>query len=315
MGLARRLAAMPSLEHETPLMLFREEPALVPALLREALGIEVPAFATVDVAESGFNEAQPVELRADMVIELRDGTPGRHPVMGLVVEVQRARDEDKPYVWPRYAAALHARLRCAICLVVIATDDAVARWAAMPIRTVQLGSAFVPLVIGPEQVPRLSVERARCEPWLALLSVLIHGNGPGGHDAITAAAAALAALPDAQASVCYDAIWAVLDSVGRRALEDEMQPGKYVFKSDLALHYIGVGREEGREEGRLAEARELVLALVERHGPIAAESRARLAASSALEQLRGLALDVARAPDRETIERLLAALTAPASDA
>lgn len=116
-------------------MVLREEPALVPALLREALGLELPAFDDVDVADGGLTQAVPVELRADLVVQLRTAPPERRPVMGIVVEVQRTRDDDKRYRWPMYAAALHARLRCPVCLVVLATDDAVARWATMPIAT------------------------------------------------------------------------------------------------------------------------------------------------------------------------------------
>ncbi|HVV83176.1 MAG TPA: hypothetical protein VHE35_08850, partial [Kofleriaceae bacterium] len=71
-------APMPSLEHEAPLVVLREEPALVPALLREVVGLELPPFETVEVADSSLN--QPIELRADLVVALRGPAPDRRMV-------------------------------------------------------------------------------------------------------------------------------------------------------------------------------------------------------------------------------------------
>ncbi|MBE7447692.1 MAG: hypothetical protein HS111_02010 [Kofleriaceae bacterium] len=78
-----------------------------------------------------------------------------------MVEVQRARDEDKRWTWPVYATVLHARLRCPTpawwCW------RATRRWRggrAAAIATFQPGASFAPLVLGPEQVPRLEPEHA-----------------------------------------------------------------------------------------------------------------------------------------------------------
>ena len=77
-----------------PLVVLREEPALVPALLRESLGVSLPPFETVEVGEADLGHAQPVERRADLVVRLRAGPPERAPAMGVIVEIQRARDDD-----------------------------------------------------------------------------------------------------------------------------------------------------------------------------------------------------------------------------
>jgi hypothetical protein len=47
--------------------------------------------------------------------------------------VQLSTDEDKRYVWPVYVANLRARIRCPVCLLVIAADETVARWARKPV--------------------------------------------------------------------------------------------------------------------------------------------------------------------------------------
>ncbi|MBK9037356.1 MAG: hypothetical protein IPL61_39965 [Myxococcales bacterium] len=310
---------MPSLVHEAPLVVLREHPALVPALLRESLDVALPGFASVDVGDPGFTQALPAEFRADLVIHLRGGPPDHAPVMGIVVEVQRARDDAKRRSWPFYVAALHARLRCPTCLVVIATDDATARWAATPIATLQPGSPFTPLVLGPGRIPRVTGARARDEPWMAVLSALTHGNGPDGTAVTLAAFAALDALPDPEATVCYDLIRASLNQAARRALEDEMQPGKYEYQSEFARRYYGegrqVGQQEGRQEGLLEGARQLVLALADRHGAVSDDARARVSACGDPAQLQALAVEIAGAADRVAVERLLARLpTASASD-
>lgn len=295
---------MPSIDHEAPLELFRQAPTLLPALLREALGVTLPAFGAVELHDTDLTEVVPRERRADLVACLR-AEGGGPVVLGIIVEVQRGLDPDKRYAWPEYAAGLHARLRCPIALVVLAADAGVARWAARPIGSLQLGSTFTPLVIGPAQVPVISAERARSEPWLAMLAALVHGDGAAGGAVMAAAAEALGALAEPQAVVCYDLLRASLGEAGRRLLEELMQPGKYEYRSDFARHYYREGREEGREEGRLEEARRLVLALAERHGGLDDGRKARVAACADLERLAALAVRLAGCQDAAAVARAL----------
>lgn len=91
--LARGLA-VPSLDHEAPLAVLRREPGIV-AVLREALGVELPRFDGVEIGDPDFNQPLPTEFRADLVVLLRGEGPAHEPVMGIVVEVQRARDDHK----------------------------------------------------------------------------------------------------------------------------------------------------------------------------------------------------------------------------
>ncbi|HVV83294.1 MAG TPA: hypothetical protein VHE35_09455 [Kofleriaceae bacterium] len=230
--------------------------------------------------------------------------------------------------------------------MVLAADRAVARWAATPITGLQPGSPFVPIVIGADRVPRVSVDRARREPWLAVLSVLAHGPRADGRESITAVAAALEVLPAAMAAVCYDAIWRLLDEIGQRILEDEMLPDNYEFKSPLGRRYAEVrdaGRREGLAEGeakglaegeakglaegeakglaegeargllqgRIEAARAIVLALLDGRGAAVASLVARVEACDSPEALRAAAVAIARATDVAGIERALAELSAP----
>ncbi len=165
---------MPSFRHDAFLQLFRNQPELVPRLARELLGLQVPRYREVRIEEADFTEPLPTEYRADLEVSLA----GERPVMGFVVELERSRDDRKRFSWPVYAASLHARLRCQVCLLVVTDDPAVAEWAARPIATVQPGSPFVPLVLGPEQIPRIrDAGEAAARPELAVLSALAHGRG------------------------------------------------------------------------------------------------------------------------------------------
>ena len=70
-----------------------------------------------------------------------------------------------------FRSALRARLRVPVCVLVVTTDEAVARWAATPIVTGQPGPGFVPVVLGPAAVPTVVDDEAAARaPELALLS-------------------------------------------------------------------------------------------------------------------------------------------------
>lgn len=62
-------------------------------------------------------------------VEARDG----QALVAIIVEAQQQPQRDKPYRWLRYAARVHDECRCDTHLLVIATDEATARWAQQPI--------------------------------------------------------------------------------------------------------------------------------------------------------------------------------------
>lgn len=299
---------MPSLPHEAPLAVLREAPQLVVDLLRDTLGVDVPAYAIAETADADLTQVVPTELRADLVVVLRGPEPARPPVLGVVVEVQRRRDERKRWSWPLYVASLHTRLGCQVCLLVITTDAGTAAWAASPITTLQPGSPFVPLVLAPDQVPRVDAARAGRQPWLAVLSALAHGNREGGVAIAMAALEAVASLPEAHATLCFDLIVASLDDAGRRALEDLMETRKYEYQSDFARRYYGAGRDDGREEGRLLTARMVLLAMLERRLDVDPALRARIEACEDADRLTSLVVAVDAAADEDGVRSLLRAL-------
>jgi hypothetical protein len=145
--------------HEALLQLFRNRPLLAPELLRDALHEPLPPFSEARLESAELTDIQPAEYRADLVLLLMD----EKPVLGIIIEVQLARDDSKHFTWPAYVVNLRARIKCPVCLLVIAADEQVARWAQAPI---ELGGnqRFTPHVLSPTAVPQITDPAAARSP-------------------------------------------------------------------------------------------------------------------------------------------------------
>jgi hypothetical protein len=270
---------MPSQLHESLLLLFRNRPALAPELLRDALHMELPQYTEARLDSADLTDIQPAEYRADLVVLLSNATA----VLGIVVEVQLSADERKRFVWPVYVANLRARLKCPVCLLVVAGDEAVARWAAKPI---DLGAAnrFRPLVLGPSGVPEIVDEaQAQADPELAVLSAMAHGkDADSAKSAQIAMAAQMASLglDEDRSKLYFDLILNSLSEAARRALQI-MDPAKYEYQSDFARRYVAQGRAEGEARGEATGRAALVTKLLtHRFGSLNDATRTRIATAS-----------------------------------
>jgi hypothetical protein len=252
-----------SLKHEGPLLLLGERPEM----LVDLLGIAIPAGASVGLGSAEFTQAVPLERRADAVVTIEEN--GR-TTSAFVVEIQLGIDPDKHFSWPLYLASLHARVRCPTTLVVVAPERSVAAWARMPIPTFAPGQSFAPLVLGPDEIPRVtSFAQARRMPELAVLSALVHGGEEDAAPILDSAIRAAAQLDETRARNYYDLIYSSLGEVARMALEALMSTVKYEYQSDFAKKYVA--------EGRVDEARRLLLAIMaERRLGTSDEARARI---------------------------------------
>jgi len=165
-----------SLEHEAPLEVLRKEPGFVVELLQLA-GVPVHGDDLSATSEdSELTVAIPSSRRADMVSILVDRRRRTRRV--VVVEVQRARDEEKLRAWPLYVAHLAFEHEVPATLIVIAFDRAVARWARLS-RAVGPNMVFTPLVIAPDDLPEIrSGEEALAHPALAALTALARLEAP-----------------------------------------------------------------------------------------------------------------------------------------
>jgi hypothetical protein len=224
---------------------------MVPELLRETLHKDLPHYTNIRLDSADLTEIQPAEYRADMVVLLALD----EPVLGIVVEVQLSRDEDKSYVWPAYVFNLRSRLRCPAWLLVIAPDDAIACWARNAIEA-GVGDCcrFLPWVIGLREVPEITEEgRALEEPELAVLSAIAHAKSPDIDKAtrIALLAQMVSVGLDAERSTLYcDLVLNALPDVARQALL-AMNPSNYEYQSEFARRYFGQGKAAGEAQGRI----------------------------------------------------------------
>ncbi|MCG8416436.1 MAG: DUF4351 domain-containing protein, partial [Proteobacteria bacterium] len=276
---------MPSIIHESLVDLFRDSPALAPELISCA-GTELPGRQrTPRLTAAEFADLKADEYRADAVIRLDAGD--NTPSDIIIVEVQLKRDVDKRVSWPMYMAGARARYRCPATILVITIDPGVAQWCARPIVLDRNGSTIKPVVVGPQQMPRVTdPNRASKTPELAILSALAHRRHEDAADLAVAGLAACQALDSDRATRYADLILSSLDPAARRAMENLMSLHKYPFQSDFAKKYIALGRDEGRDEGRQAGQRAIVLRLLtKRFGPLppAALERIEQADTSTLE--------------------------------
>jgi hypothetical protein len=272
---------MPTLQHSALVEMFREQPALAPRFLADLFRLDVPPHAVAAVVESAIDQILPVELRADLVLELQDaeGTA----VLAVVVEVQRHEDPDKKRSWPAYVSLVRARKQCGTVVLVVAPDARVAAWAAEDI-DLGLGRGWVsPVVLGPETVPRVTdAAVAAQEVELSVLSALAHGNGADGLPVLEAALRGLGRLDQEHAMVYFQIIWDVLRTPVRQALEAlvmERQNRVNVDELPVSRHFFELGVRKGLREGELKGLRDVLLRLIARVGiPVGEGDRARIQA-------------------------------------
>ena len=91
---------MPSKWHDSASELFQVNPGLAGQILREFMGVDLPAELPLRLAPGTFNDRPSRELIADVVIVAGSA---QHPVRGIVVEIQQDKREAKRRQWPRYA--------------------------------------------------------------------------------------------------------------------------------------------------------------------------------------------------------------------
>jgi hypothetical protein len=303
---------MPSYPHELLLLLFRNRFSSAADLLRE-LDVQLPDYDDICAESADLNDLRPAEYRADLVLFLQREA---RKVLGVIVEVQLARDEDKPFTWPAHIANLRARHRCPVCLLVITMEDAVARWAA---RSIELGpgTSCVPWVIGPANTPAITtVKDAKENVELAVLSAIEHAQHADTPLAARVASVAILASATIDAERCnlyHDLIFIALSNNVPEALETTMSSLAYEFRSDFLRRYVAQGREEGRAEGLVegraegkaeGQVQSILKVLALRFGPLTPDLEARLRGAQA-EQLDAVLESMLTAKTLEEALRLL----------
>ncbi|MBI2567667.1 MAG: hypothetical protein HYV63_11600 [Candidatus Schekmanbacteria bacterium] len=118
--------------HEVLVDAFRRRPELLLVLLPGVRQAPVPAHDRARTDDPDAVAILPVPWRADLLVVFEQAGAA---TLAVILEVQLARDDNKRRSWLNYVTAAAARYDCDVWLMVLAPDDAVARWAARPIRT------------------------------------------------------------------------------------------------------------------------------------------------------------------------------------
>jgi hypothetical protein len=171
----------------------------------------------------------------------------------FVFEVQLRPDRDKWWSWPIHLCGTRVRHRCPTTLVVITTNERTARWAAKPIDLGRMQGTVRPLVIGPEQIPRMiELHEARACPELATLAVIVHGHRPGskrlGRNALEAVLERLAKKRERD-RLLLELILGSLPRDTLQEIKDEMDMQTIPLLSKWSKRRIAQGRALGKREG------------------------------------------------------------------
>jgi len=257
---------MPSLLHEGLLQLVRDRPELMAALLTDLLGVQVPPFTKARLDEAALPQLVPVEYYADVVVLFVEDKP----VFGAVLEAQLQPDPRKLFTWPLYAVAARARHECPFVVVAATPDPETARWAAQPI-DLGAGLFYRVLVVGPDGVPIITdAERAIGDPYLAMLSVMAHGQGDQdvALAIAQATAAAIRTLPRQDQRLLYWFI--ILSSLGEAARKAfEMLPNIQPFLSETQRRVFAEAEAKGKAEGKAED----ILKILAKRGISMAEAQ------------------------------------------
>ncbi len=173
---------MPSPPHDALIQMISERPQLAVDILRDLMGVDVPATPLIRVEDSTFNTRPSGDFEADLVLVMG---PPQSPAHAIIVEIQQ--DKSKaPHQLARYAAALWLLLGCDVTVLVICPDRAAAAYYAQPIDSGLTGYRLQAHVLGPDDIPAITdPHQAAAQPGLAAMAVMVHGRArdpapPGG---------------------------------------------------------------------------------------------------------------------------------------
>ncbi|GAA3157734.1 hypothetical protein GCM10010486_24750 [Nonomuraea roseoviolacea subsp. carminata] len=282
------MGAMPSPRHDALVRLFSSRPELVVEVLRDLLGVELPATPLIRLEKSTFNTRPSDDIEADLVIVLG---PPQAPAHAIIVEIQQDKSKN-PRQLARYAAALWLLLGCDVTVLVVCPDRGVAAHYAAPVESGLTGYRLQAQVLGPDGIPAIiDPQEAAANLWLSAIAVMVHG---GDRKVVEAFATALTELRDPYAPKYYEYAYSMSSPDVRRLLEEIMTSTDWPVYSPFAREHYGRGLDEGRAEGRAegeakgkAEeaARMLLLVLAARGFELPDDMRVQISTCDDLAQL------------------------------
>jgi hypothetical protein len=279
-------------QHEAILEVARMNPADTLELLKIA-GIDYDPKELIEARTDSENANRrfPRERRIDLVARLvMDGGPILVPI-----EAHRRNNQNPAKLvakarrkWAADVAVLYEDYDCPVIMLVISDCDEVAAEARQPIG-LGPGSQVRPVSIGPGQVGAITDPLAPgASPGAAMLSAIFHGNGPDRVAVLNALDQVLANIDKEEAGCRIGVVFTALNEESAKVLEAIMATTKFEYHSEWTDSLRKEGREQGREEGQLKQARKSLLAVLQRRSmPVTAETRKFVESCGDLDQLQG----------------------------
>ncbi|QSB04993.1 hypothetical protein [Natronoglycomyces albus] len=275
---------MVTYEHEMPLTLLRHHPESGPALVTRLLGLELPAYTSVQPASEALTTTYPPELNCDGAGVLYDDE-GR-AVAALIVEMQMSHDPDKQYTWFAYLANLWRRVKCPTHLIVICPGRGTAKRAREAVTIGHHGMCFAPTVLGPDNIPEV-IEPVTGPDSLLLtfLSALVHPDSAAREEIGKNLNDEFGELSVDQAVEYAKCALATFKEPMRMVMEGLMKTEKYDYHrallGDSADTYLARGKAEGiaegKVEGKVEGKAELIFVLIASRGiTVTEEQRQRV---------------------------------------
>jgi hypothetical protein len=290
---------MPSLEHEAPLEVIRQQPDVVADLLRRVLPqFPLPARVTGALGSADMSQVAPAQYLADMVVVLSDQQTGK-PVLAVVIEPQGRDRKTKKVSWPVYlTTAIKANKVPRAILVVICWDPREAALCRRVISTGHPGFDLYPIVVDPRTFP--SWEDS--SPYLVILAgatKAIDLATPGGRDAVLTAIEQ-AGASHADTAALSTIILGVADAAARGELEALMASPK--FHSTFVDGLLQQGEEKGLEKGAVKSKIEDLIKVIHARG--LELSKAQLELVTSCSDLSQLATWFDQALDAKTTDEI-----------
>jgi hypothetical protein len=249
---------MPTVTHEAPIELIRQNPALAVELLRAVTDVPLPAETAISQGPTDLTDVVPAKYLADAVVVVSDAASGE-PALVILIEPQGRDDPTKEFSWPVYVTAVRRAAQCRrAVLLVICPDPDEAEKCRRIIRTGHPGFDLAPEVIDPLNAPGGD----GASPYLAIFAACM---GAIDLEAEHGARQVLTAIRDTRASTAdrkrlTTIILKVASGAARQILEDMMTT--IDWKDDFVERYfeeieqraieqaIEKGLEKGLEKGK-----------------------------------------------------------------
>ncbi|MEV5500797.1 hypothetical protein AB0M50_35920 [Nonomuraea fuscirosea] len=237
-------------------------------LLLALFDLPIAKSGAARLASPDFSEADPGVCRADGAILY--GDDGEK--LGVIVETQRAKDEEKLYSWLEYIANMRAREKCPACLVVVCPKGKVAEWASGEITTGHPGLVLKPLVIHKGNTPVITDARQAAENiGLSVVSVVTQSEHPRFNEITAAVQAALDTIDRETAYRYARYITLSLEGDSQKEWDRGMSTMTYPYQGEYTESLLAEGEAKGKAKGKAMGKAEMVLKLLDSRGQVVPE--------------------------------------------